>query len=213
MFRTEQKYFIGNKDAKILLVQLVDGYELENIQKEYAEIQKNTMKEFCFLAIRIEDWNKELAPWSNPAIFGKEDFGDGAKETLKNLEEELQHFRNKTIFLGGYSLSGLFSLWATYNSKTIQGIAAVSPSVWYPGFLEFVKGHSPYAGSIYLSLGKKEEKTKNEMVSKVGMNIRSIYEDLKEKSCSTILEWNEGNHFQEPEIRTAKGFLWLLNKA
>ena len=27
-----------------------------------------------------------------------------------------------------------------------------------------------------------------------------------------VLEWNEGNHFKEPELWTAKGFAWLLNR-
>ena len=34
---------------------------------------------------------------------------------------------------------------------------------------------------------------------------------LKEKERNCILEWNEGNHFKDPDIRTAKGFAWLLN--
>jgi hypothetical protein len=27
------------------------------------------------------------------------------------------------------------------------------------------------------------------------------------------MEWNEGNHFQDNGIRTAKGFVWLIDNA
>jgi hypothetical protein len=27
-----------------------------------------------------------------------------------------------------------------------------------------------------------------------------------------IFEWNEGNHFQDADIRTAKGFLWAIKE-
>lgn len=74
--------------------------------------------------------------------------------------------------------------------------------------------HSIQASKVYLSLGDKEEKAKNKIMSKVGINIRKQYElickETNEKTC--ILEWNPGNHFVDSEIRTAKGFAWLLNR-
>ena len=66
---------------------------------------------------------------------------------------------------------------------------------------------------IYLSLGDTEEKTKHQILSKIGENIRKQYEILeKSENVKTVLEWNEGNHFKNPDIRTAKGFLWVMNK-
>jgi hypothetical protein len=48
----------------------------------------------------------------------------------------------------------------------------------------------------------------------VGDNINRQHEILREDSgCSEcILEMNQGNHFKEPDLRTAKGFAWLLKK-
>lgn len=46
---------------------------------------------------------------------------------------------HKTYYLGGYSLAGLFSLWAAYQTNLFAGIAAASPSVWFPGFLDYAK--------------------------------------------------------------------------
>ena len=46
----------------------------------------------------------------------------------------------------------------------------------------------------------------------VGDSIRrlhQIYERIED--IETILEWNEGNHFREPELRMAKGFAWVMS--
>jgi hypothetical protein len=43
----------------------------------------------------------------------------------------------------------------------------------------------------------------------VGGRIKTQYEALDNK-C--ILEWNSGNHFADSDKRTAKGFVWLINK-
>lgn len=215
MFRRDQVYFLGNRNANILLVQMMDEFELQKLEEEVRLIRKGTDKEFGFLAIKIDDWNKELSPWKSPAVFGKEDFGDGASQTLQSLEEELIPYRKegKLIYLGGYSLAGLFSLWSACKKNIFAGIAAVSPSAWFPGFKEYLKETGVQTKTIYLSLGAKEEKTKNKVMAKVGHAIREIYEDLNEKGCAAFLEWNEGNHFSNPEKRTAKGFIWLLNEA
>ena len=35
---------------------------------------------------------------------------------------------------------------------------------------------------------------------------------LKQLVLGVTLEWNEGNHFTELELRTAKGFAWCIRK-
>ena len=49
------------------------------------------------------------------------------------------------------------------------------------------------------------------VMAAVGENIRRQYDKLKSQGISVVLEWNEGNHFTEPEIRTAKGFAWCID--
>jgi uncharacterized protein YjcR len=65
---------------------------------------------------------------------------------------------------------------------------------------------------VYLSLGDKEAKTRNAVMSTVDKRIQEVYEYLKEKGVNCIFEWNKGNHFMDAEIRTAKAFSWLLKK-
>ena len=79
---------------------------------------------------------------------------------------------------GGYSLAGLFSLWAAYQTDVFSGIAAASPSVWFPGFIEYMKEHEIKSETVYLSLGDREEKTRNSVMSQVGNCIRMGYESI-----------------------------------
>ena len=44
----------------------------------------------------------------------------------------------------------------------------------------------------------------------VGDCIREQYKRLTENGITSVLEWNEGNHFQESDLRCAKGFVWCV---
>ena len=152
-------------------------------------------------------------------MFGKEDFGGGAEATLGSLLEEVIPSLTdpgagpkKQLIIGGYSLSALFALWAGTQTDLFAGIAAASPSMWYPGFTDFLREHPPRVDAVYLSLGNKEEKTRNPVMARVGEAIREAEDILKAAGKDCTLEWNQGNHFKEPELRTAKGFAWVMGR-
>ena len=63
---------------------------------------------------------------------------------------------------------------------------------------------------MYLSLGDREERTRNPVMARVGEAIRETEDILKSAGKDCVLEWNKGNHFKEPDVRTAKAFAWLL---
>lgn len=230
---------------RAVLIWLVDEHEKDLLEQEYQMIRglcgpAVDENAFAMIAVLVNDWNRELSPWTAPAVFGNEDFGEGAGETLAFIldkvipeesrqPEETEKLKEKSgtsdyigagrsqgvrYFLGGYSLAGLFSLWAAYQTDVFSGIAAVSPSVWFPGWPEYAGSHEVKVSSVYLSLGDREEKTKNPVMRRVGDNIRRQKELLEDSAnCrECVLEWNEGNHFKEPELRMAKGFAWLINK-
>ena len=211
-----------NENTEYILIQPVDENDISVLDNEVKHIEENTDRNFSLVAFKIEDWNSELTPWEMPLLRGKGNFGDGATRTLEFIKNNLIpavseyiNIENKEIkyILGGYSLAGLFSLWSGYQTDIFEGIAAVSPSVWYKRWIEYVAAGKPLSEKIYLSLGDTEEKTKHQILSKIGENIRKQYEILeKSENVKTVLEWNEGNHFQNPDIRTAKGFLWVMNK-
>lgn len=107
-------------------------------------------------------------------------------------------------------MAGLFSLWAAYQTDAFASVAAASPSIWFPGFLQYMKEHDIRTESVYLSLGDREEKTRNPVMATVGECIREGHELLLDRGVRTILEWNPGNHFKNAGIRMAKGFAWVM---
>ena len=200
----------GNPNSNIVLIQPVDDHDLEGIENEYTAIISNCNMSLCLIAARIDDWNNDLSPWEAPAVFGKESFGSGAAIKLGELLD-LCSDKSKSYYIGGYSLAGLFALWAAYQTNVFSGVAAASPSMWFPGFVEYMKENGIKTDTVYLSLGDREEKTRNPVMATVGERIREAHNLLRENSVNCILEWNNGNHFKDADLRTAKAFAWVLN--
>ena len=198
----------GNPESSNILIQMVDDHDLAVIQNEIKNIKEAT-DDFYLIAIKVRDWNADLSPWKAPAVFGNEDFGDRAGETLKEVLKLCQD-SSKNYYIGGYSLAGRFASWASCQTERFAGVAAASPSIWFPGFVEYMKENRPRCSTVYMSLGDKEERVRNPVLSEVGDCIRETYTLLREQGVNCTLEWNKGNHFREPDIRTAKAFMWVL---
>lgn len=203
-------YEYGNPEADTVLIQPTGEHEMASLENEVREIEKRTSKEFRFIATKVENWNDDLSPWKAPAVFKKEDFGGGASKTLENIIV-LCADKNRKYYIGGYSLAGLFALWAACQTDIFSGVAAASPSVWFPGFIDYMKTYKMKSQNVYLSLGDREEKTRNLVIAQIGNCIKEEYRCLLENGINCILEWNKGNHFKEADIRTAKAFAWILN--
>lgn len=201
----------GNPDAETVLIQPVDNHDLEGIVNEAERIKQLSGKDFCLVAIKVDNWNSDLSPWEAPAVFGNESFGGKAAAALDEVLK-LTGDPSKTYYIGGYSLAGLFAIWAAYQTDVFKGVAAASPSVWFPGFSDYMAERKNCANSVYLSLGDKEDKTRNPVMATVGDNIRKAHELLKAQGVNTVLEWNPGNHFKDPDIRMAKGFEWVIKQ-
>ena len=223
--QTFKSYTYGDPEAENILIQMADDHDLAVIEQEISFIQELAPgKRFFLKAYKVNDWNHDLSPWPAPAVFGNEDFGDGAKETLEFiLSEAVPERRSKDLspdgtatspekkyFIGGYSLAGLFALWAVCQTDVFSGAAAASPSVWFPGFTEYARSRAILTDHVYLSLGDREEKTRNPVMAQVGNAIRDLHALLEERGICAALEWNRGNHFKEPDLRTAKAFAWVL---
>lgn len=202
----------GDRDAAVMLLQMVDDHDLETIENEVALIEEQTGTPFRLIACKVQDWNADLSPWAAPAVFGNQPFGGGAQETLKAVLA-LCEDRTKTYYIGGYSLAGLFALWAVYQTDRFQGAAAASPSMWFPGLIDYMKTAAIESRNVYLSLGKKEEKTRNKVMAAVGDRIREAEALLKTQGVHCVLEWNEGNHFRDADRRTARAFSWVMQQS
>lgn len=204
----------GNPAASIVLVQMADDHDLFLIENEVSSIRDFCGEDFLLVVYKVNRWNQDLSPWPEPPVFGNEEFGDGAAQTLKYVLDDLAPVcAGKSCFIGGYSLAGLFALWSVYQTDLFEGAACASPSVWFPGFTDYMMGNELRAKSVYLSLGDREERTRNQIMSTVGNRIRNIHEYLLGKGVECTLEWNQGNHFTKPAVRTAKAFSWVMKNA
>lgn len=177
---------------------------------------------FILAAYESQNWNDDFSPWVAEPVFGKDGFGGNAEHTLKWLNAYYIPYVEKkeceiARFSVGYSLAGLFSLWVYCACNAFSGMVSCSGSLWYEGVLDYVQKKtevvlSPDTKYVYLSLGDKEEQTKNKKIAVVGDNTKRIYKRLCEcqENMQGILEWNHGGHFSEPDIRIAKGIYWIL---
>lgn len=214
--RTE--IYVSGAHPDCLLIQPADLQELALLDQEAGLIASLGSRSFALAAFEVTDWMHELSPWKAAPAFGKQPFGDGAAHTLAfiltdllpQLRQRISSLPAAPCFLGGYSLAGLFALWAACQTSVFAGINAASPSVWFPGWMDDVQNHPIRARLVYLSLGKLEEHTRNPLLSTVGTCLRQLRQELELQRVDTVLEWNEGNHFKDPPIRTARGFGWLL---
>ena len=207
-----QLYEFGPEAAENVLIQPVGDHDLPLIENEIAEIRRRTEIPFRLTAVKVESWNRDLSPWPAPAVFGNEDFGDGAAALLREILP-LCADEGKRYFIGGYSMAGLFALWSAFQTEVFSGAAAASPSMWFPGLEKYMRGSACRCGAVYLSLGNREEKTANPVMRTVGDRIREGYELLRGRGVRCTLEWNSGGHFKEPDLRTAKAFAWVLENA
>ncbi|MBR2520980.1 MAG: esterase [Oscillospiraceae bacterium] len=201
----------GSRNASVVLLQPVDEHDLEIIKNEIALIHGSVSQDFRLAAFRVGDWNNDLSPWPAPAVFGREDFGGGAEETLTEIESYCAD-RTKTYYVGGYSLAGLFAIWAAYRTDLFRGVAAASPSLWFPGFTDYMGGNAIKCAHVYLSLGDREEKARNPVMATVGDRVRQACGLLKGQGVDCALEWNPGNHFRDADVRTAKAFSWVMGR-
>ena len=207
----------GSETPACVLVQPSARHENGTLEAEVAELSKLVPKPFLLAAIELEDWTIDLMPWPDGNISRDPEAGKHGQETLdfilQGLIPELEsRYGALPVILGGYSLGGLFALWASCQTDCFGGVAAASPSVWIHGWLPFAKKHVPMADAIYLSLGDREEHVKNQAIARVGDNLRAYYELLQAQSRRCTLVWEEGNHFNDNAGRLARAFAWCLKQ-
>jgi predicted alpha/beta superfamily hydrolase len=211
----------GRPDASNIIIQPADDHDLGGMDNEVSETARLTGgDDFCIAALFVDKWFIDLSPWEAPPVFRKDSFGSGAPDTLKfitdvmipYLETEHPYAGSRRFYIGGYSLSALFSLWAVYQTDIFSGAAVASPSAWFPGWIEYSEQHEIKTPAVYLSLGDREERTRNQVMATVGTCIKKQEKILKDAGIDTVLVWNKGNHFKNSDLRTAAGFAWLLNR-
>ena len=196
--------------------------------------------------VGVDLWEENFSPWCAPRVFAKgPNFGNGAQKTLDTLINQVIPWAESELtespayrVLVGYSLAGLFSLWAGVSQQvargcqpddapsqpgaprvdapvaTFQRIGAVSGSFWFPGLLDYVD--QQLSGGVvglthaYLSLGDREARTPNPQIMHVRENAELLASKLQNAGIISTFELNRGNHFQNVEGRMQKALDWLI---
>ena len=210
-------FISGSAQPQYILIQTLGNHERGIFDRTVELIADSCDVPFVMAAFQIFDWDLDLTPWHDDAINRKPEVGTKTGETLRYVTESLlpaleAGYGKLPVILGGYSLGGLFALWSSMQTDRFAAIAAASPSLWIRGWMDFAKGNPVKASKVYLSLGDKEEHVKNHAIKRVGDCVRAEYELLKaqlgNENCT--LEWNQGGHFQDGDIRLASAFTWCI---
>ena len=211
--------FLGNKPGIPSIY--LNTYSDEG-QKIYEAAQAVGCPPFNLVTVSDLAWSHDMAPWDSPAAFKNgESFTGGADDYLRLLVEEIIPRAEKELAgppawrgIAGYSLAGLFALYAIYRTDMFSRVGCMSGSLWFPGFKEYIFSHEPKSrpDCIYFSLGDKEAKTRNPVLKTVQENTEEIQTFYQNKGIDTVFQLNPGNHFAQGIERTAAGIQWLLNR-
>ncbi len=156
--------------------------------------------------VPVRSWDDSLTPWPAPGLRrGDADFKGEAAVTLAELKAEaapalearwgLEPVRRAIC---GYSLGGLFSLYAFVQDAYFDACGCLSGSLWYEGWTDYLRdrafdGAGRYA---YLSIGKKECKASLPILRTVQANMEACAELLRDRGCAVDYRVGPGNHMQ-----------------
>lgn len=195
---------------------------LDEGQKVYVAAQAAGCPPFTLVAISDLEWNHDMVPWDGPSAFkNAEPCTGGADDYLRLLTEEIIPTAEKGIAgvpcwrgIAGYSLAGLFALYAIYQTDLFSRVGSISGSLWFPGMKEYIFSHEPtcWPGCMYFSLGDKESKTRNQVLRNVRQNTDEIHAFYRGKGIDTTFQLNPGNHYNQAVERTVDGLCWLLSR-
>ena len=195
---------------------------LDEGQKVYEAAQAAGCPPFTLVAISDLEWNHDMVPWDGPSAFkNAEPCTGGADDYLRLLTEEIIPTAEKGIAgvpcwrgIAGYSLAGLFALYAIYQTDLFSRVGSISGSLWFPGMKEYIFSHEPtcWPGCMYFSLGDKESKTRNQVLRNVRQNTDEIHAFYRGKVIDTTFQLNPGNHYNQAVERTVDGLCWLLSR-
>ena len=190
----------------------------EGIKGDLYDGLKGLSEKYGVSIVVIEDvnWNDDMTPWPAIGVFKKaKPFGGRAasflnklaNEIIPNTERELG-IENTERTLLGVSLSGLFAVWAAFNTDVFPNIISISGSLWYDGFIEWMKEQTPSSRlkKVCMLLGEKEKNAKDKRMATVEERTLDIANILKARSRAAItFDLVEGTHFSPvlPRIERA----------
>ena len=145
--QTPCKLFVVG-EPQVLLIQPSARHEEKNdgVQREVELIAQASGNGFAIVFFDCVEWARALMPWADDAVSRDAEVGRHAPDTLRFIEHALlpwlrERFGALPCIIGGYSLGGLFALWAARNTDAFAAVAAASPSLWIKGWGEYAATH------------------------------------------------------------------------
>ena len=191
----------------------------EGIREDLFDGLKELSEKYGFSIAVIENinWNDDMTPWPAEGVFKKaKPFGGQAASFLDKLTNEIIPEIEKTLSVEdaertimGVSLSGLFAVWAFFNTNAFTNIINISGSLWYDGFTEWMKEQtpSPQLKKVCMLLGEKEKNAKEKRMATVEERTHTAAEILKANSQASVLfELVDGTHFSPILPRLERAF-------
>lgn len=164
-----------------------------------------------------------FTPWFSKALNSKFcDFEGRAEEYIENLTDEVipminNEYRTKTGFnnigIGGYSLGGLISLYTSLKIKRFKYIVLISPSLWFPNFMEYVTENiiNTIKCKYFIICGEEEGKNHNNILSNMVKNSIELRNLLLKNNPGNDLSfiWTKGGHHENTLERNILAFNWF----
>ena len=170
-----------------------------------------------FVLLEISDWDRFLSPWKMENPFQRREAfrGDGdvtLSELLSLIPEVEKNRKYRSRSLIGYSMGGLFALWASTRTDLFDSVSSVSGSLWFEGLKDYLSQNRANAERIYLSLGKKEKKSSSPIISTVEEKTKEIFSLLSSQSYFVEYKEEEGGHFDNEGQRLINAVSFLEGK-
>ena len=209
-------YLGKQKESPLILLNNYSG-DGESVVRAMREI--NT-PDCNLLVVGDLNWDHDMTPWycpplsknDTPCTGGADDYLDLLLTEIMPKAKELIDGTPSFIGIAGYSLAGLFALYASYQCDAFDRVASMSGSLWFPDFKEYALTHEmrKRPAKLYLSLGDREAHTRNSVLMTVRRNTDELVDHYKSLGLDVTWELNPGNHFKDAALRSAKGIRAIL---
>ncbi|MDK7753509.1 alpha/beta hydrolase [Staphylococcus ureilyticus] len=122
------------------------GYSLILVQ-DGDELFKDIERDMILVGVQSNNRNQDYSPWET-VVDGVHYKGEADAYILWMTKHLLPYLRkcfnisqrNEDICIAGASLGGLLALYTLFKSpENFGSYILISPSVWYPGFVQFMK--------------------------------------------------------------------------
>jgi predicted alpha/beta superfamily hydrolase len=216
--RTVSVFPSGEPGAPVIYLNTFSGEG----QQVFQAVRDAGTPAFTLVAVSGLDWDHDMAPWDSPPVFqnarpctgGADGYLELLTGTILPAAEGENSGEPRWRGIAGYSLAGLFAVYAVHRTDLFSRVGSMSGSLWYPGIKEYLFSHRPKRrpDRIYFSLGDRESRTRNPLLKTVRQNTEEIHAFYRSQGIDTVFRLNPGNHYSHGVERTAAGIAWLLGK-